>query len=190
MVQAILLRNGILPVQIRHAFEFGCGVGRVTPHLAAAFARVTACDVSASHLRLARQVIVRGKKNNATLVPAQTQEFGMTASFDLWFSRIVLQHNPPPIIAMILRRMFNLLEPGGVAVFQVPTYCRGYRFGIAEYLANLAGRAQEIEMHILPQTAVFQIAREADCYPLEVREDSATGLGAAWVSNTFVMRKG
>jgi SAM-dependent methyltransferase len=183
-----LLRNRIPLDRLRHAFEFGCGVARVTPYLAKVFSKVTACDVSTAHLQIARQVVARSGARNIELTLAGSEEFGMTSPFDLWFSRIVLQHNPPPIIALILRRALSLLAPGGVAVFQVPTYCRGYRFNTADYLAALTGSGN-IEMHVLPQAAVFRIALETGCVPLEVREDEATGLGSAWISNTFVVTK-
>jgi SAM-dependent methyltransferase len=185
---AILLRSGIRPDRLRHAFEFGCGVARVTPYLARTFASVTACDVSSAHLQMAREVIARTGATNTELILAEADKFGMAAPFDLWFSRIVLQHNPPPVMALILRRALSLLAPGGVAVFQVPTYCRGYHFDTSEYLAALNGGGR-IEMHVLPQAAVFHIAFETGCRPLEVREDSATGLGSAWLSNTFVLTK-
>jgi SAM-dependent methyltransferase len=185
---AILLRNGFRTGRFRHAFEFGCGIARVTPHLAKVFPRVTACDVSATHLKIARQVIDRSGAPNVQLTLADEETFGMTGPFDLWFSRIVLQHNPPPIMALTLRRALSLLMPGGVAVFQVPTYCRGYHYKTAEHLATLPS-ADSIEMHVLPQAAVFRIALEAHCRPLEVREDGATGLGSAWLSNTFVVAK-
>jgi SAM-dependent methyltransferase len=185
---AILLRNGFGTIQLRSAFEFGCGIARVTPYLAEVFPRITACDVSAAHLQIARGVITRAGAHNVELVLADEEKFGMEGPFDLWFSRIVLQHNSPPIMALILRRALTLLARGGVAVFQVPTYCRGYRFNTAEYIATLTGSG-DIEMHVLPQAAVFRIAAEAGCRPVEVREDRATGLGPAWLSNTFVVVK-
>ena len=112
----------------------------------------------------------------------------MTGPFDLWFSWIVLQHNPPPIIALILRRCFSLLAPGGVAVFQVPTYATGYRFRIAEYLGRI-GDDGGIEMHVLPQHVVLGLAAAAGCQPLEIWQDGAAGSPSAWTSNTFVFRK-
>jgi SAM-dependent methyltransferase len=184
---AILARQGVRPDAVPRLFEFGCGLGRVTAHFAKTFASVAACDVSASHMRLARETLAKAGVA-ADLALAQTADFGMTAPFDLWFSRIVLQHNPPPIIAMILRRAFALLAPGGFAVFQVPTYAAGYRFRLADYLAGLGG-ADGIEMHVLPQPVVFALAREAGCETLEVLEDLSAGPPATWRSTTFVLRK-
>jgi SAM-dependent methyltransferase len=186
-LQALLARNGFRPDGFVQVFEFGCGVGRVTPHLAGAFHHVTACDVSDSHMALARDAVRRAGLENVSYTLAETADFGMLAPFDLWFSRIVLQHNSPPVIALVLRRALALLAPGGVAVFQVPTYAKNYAFRIEPYLDRIES-AGEIEMHVLPQPVVFAIAAEAGCVALEVLEDGSIGV-ANWQSTTFVFHK-
>jgi trans-aconitate methyltransferase len=165
--------------------EYGCGVGRVTPHLAAMFSRLIGVDISASHLVLATQSVKRSGVANAELRLATPPDFGMAEPIDLWFSRLVLQHNPPPIMAMILRRMLSMLAPGAVAIFQLPTHAPSYRFIADEYLAR---NSDEIEMHCLPQSVIFALAAEAGCTPLEVREDDS--MGYPWLSNVFVFRRG
>ncbi len=170
----------------QHILEYGCGVGRVTAHLAAAFPRVTASDISPSHLMMARQNV--NEYSNVTFKLVEDDRFAMTESFDAWISYIVLQHNPPPIIAMILHKMFTMLAPGGVALFQVPTYSSGYQFSIAKYLDGGALDGG-IEVHCLPQWVVFHLADQANCVPLEVREDEAMGPPSHWRSNTFLFRK-
>jgi SAM-dependent methyltransferase len=185
---SILTRHDYEPSRLSRAFEFGCGLGRVTPHLAKSFDVVTACDISTTHLDVARQVVADSGAKNVTFELSDSIEFGMRAPFDLWFSKIVLQHNSPPIIAMILRRAFSLLSQGGVAVFQVPTYAVGYKFLIADYLKSM-NKSDGIEMHVLPQHAIFKIGKENNCFPVEVTEDGAAGNPAVWRSNMFVMRK-
>jgi hypothetical protein len=74
----------------------------------------------------------------------------------------------PPIIALIpCDDALTLLAPGGVAVFQVPTYCRGYRFNTAEYLASLTGSG-DVDMHGLPQATVFRVAQFTGSSPRAV----------------------
>lgn len=46
----ILRYLGREPEEFATVTEFGCGLGRVTFHLAQRFKRVVACDISASHL--------------------------------------------------------------------------------------------------------------------------------------------
>ena len=188
LIVNILDRNGLKPAGLPHLVEYGCGVGRVTPHLAAVFSQVTGVDISATHLKMAEHEVAKRGCRNVDLRLARAPEFGMAEPFDLWFSYIVLQHNPPPIIAMLLRRAFDMLRPGGLAIFQIPAYARGYNFNLAEYLAK-PSPVGEIEVHCFPQAVVFQLAREAGLDVLEVREDTAMGPPSAWLSNTFVFRK-
>ena len=187
LLLATLARLGVLPSQFPRVFEFGCGLARVTLHLAAHFAQVSACDVSPSHLRQAETILAARPAGNVRLELATVPDFGMIEPFNLWFSRIVLQHNSPPLIAMILRRALELLEPGGMAIFQVPTYGYGYRFHLADYLRKPSG-ADPFEMHVLPQLAVFEIAHDHDCVVQEVREDNSAG-SSDWISNWIVLRK-
>ncbi len=80
------------------------------------------------------------------------------------------------------------LNPGGIAYFQVPTYQRGYKFSCANYLAHVGG-GKEMEMHVLPQAEVFDIASQTEAQVLEIFEDSFTGIFNGGRSNTFVIRK-
>ncbi|RXH16964.1 class I SAM-dependent methyltransferase [Bradyrhizobium guangzhouense] len=188
-ISATLKRLGYDLGDFRRLYEYGCGVGRVTLPLAMQVDHVTAGDISTSHLQIARARLNADHIENVSLVHVQTDErYGMLEPFDFWYSRIVLQHNPPPIIALILRRAFEMLEPGGIACFQLPTYAVNYSYNTEAYLAALKG-SEAIEMHCLPQSAVFSIAREYGCIPLEVREDDSVGYAQAWISNQFVFVK-
>ena len=77
------------------------------------------------------------------------------------------------------------LAVGGVAYFQVPTYCVGYEFSGRAYLG---GPSATMEMHVLPQESLFALIEEAGCQLLEIREDDATG-SPIMVSNSVLVRK-
>jgi len=188
LIEAILARHGIVPADTPRCFEFGCGLGRVTVPLAARFSQVTGCDISTSHLALAQRRITALGVPNIRLVHATADDLGMAEPFDLWFSRIVLQHNPPPVMRAILDRAFALLAPGGVAIFQVPTYAEGYAFKIEPYLAGIAAH-EGVEMHCLPQAEIFAAAGQAGLVPIEVREEFSAGPSRYWISNMFVFRR-
>jgi SAM-dependent methyltransferase len=183
-----LERHGRSPATHSRIVEYGCGVGRVSPHLARTFREVTAIDISTSHMAMAKEATQEAGVHNVRFQLARAPEFGMHETFDLWFSYIVLQHNPPPVIAMVLRRAFAMLAPGGVAMFQVPTYATRYRFDVVEYLASPTSTGT-IEVHCLPQSVVYRLAAEAGCVPLETREDTAMGPPSHWLSNTFIFSK-
>ncbi len=193
LVASLLERQGIAPGTLPVCLEFGCGVGRATLALAGLFPRVVGCDISAPHLTLAwEQAQARGVANLAlhlstTAAPMPPAEWA--GGWDCWYSRIVLQHNPPPVIAYLLRVAFAGLRPGGVAIFQVPVHRVGYRFAAAEYLAS--DKAPDMEMHILPQRAIFALAREAGLEVLEVREDThlVASNSLVWLSNMVMLRR-
>jgi SAM-dependent methyltransferase len=190
LLLAVLLRNHLPAERFTHVCDFGCGVGRVSLPLAGRFPRITACDVSEEHLRHGRALAARRGVGNIRFTLVESPDFGMHDSgppFDLWFSYLVLQHNPPPIIVTILRRMFALLAPGGVALFQIPTYITGYRFDCAAYLRSPP--ADLIEGHVLPQRDVLALAREAACDVLEIREDCSVWPPSEAVSNLMLFQK-
>ena len=186
MLLATLARAGREPAQFDVAFEFGCGVGRVTSHLCREFRRVIACDISSQHLALTRQALDEHGTVNVQLTQATPADFGMSEPYDLWFSRLVLQHNCPPLIAAILDRALRMLRPQGLAVFQVPVYRAGYRFAVDEHRRNREKHGP-FEMHALPQPAVLAIAQRAECTLIEVREDGSAGY--PWISQVFTFQK-
>ncbi len=183
-----LERHGRTPAMHPRIVEYGCGVGRVAPHLARHFSQVTAIDISESHMAMAAEAVREAGVANVRFELARAPTFGMTEPFDLWFSYIVLQHNPPPVIAMVLQRALSMLAPGGIAMFQVPTFASNYGFDLARYLAAPT-ETGTIEVHCLPQSVVFGIAHRCGCVPLEVREDTAMGPPSHWLSNTFIFHK-
>ena len=80
------------------------------------------------------------------------------------------------------------LRPGGIAYFQVPTYGPKYRFNIEEYVAGTAA-ITNMEMHVLPQPALFDILRRNSCELLECREDSLINNCDGMISNSIFARK-
>jgi SAM-dependent methyltransferase len=184
---ATLERAGRRACDFPTLLEYGCGLGRVSNHLARAFERVLARDISDPHLTRAREHSVKSGLENIDYGHVSAPHFGMAEPFSLWFSFIVLQHSPPPIMASVLRRALKLLQPGGLAVFQIPTWARGYRFEIDAYM-NTQPPAGSFELHCLPQPVVFGLATEARCRVVEVFEDQSVG-HPDWLSNVVVLAK-
>jgi SAM-dependent methyltransferase len=169
--------------------EYGCGVGRMTLWLAQRCRHVHAFDISPTHIARAEQRLRAEGITNVTfhLVRGPADLLAMQG-VDLFVSFIVLQHNPPPIMALILRNAFHALSPGGAAMFQVPTYPMGhsYRFDLAAYL-DWMPQSTGIEMHALPQHHVFTAAARHGMTVLEVQQDGLAGPG--WASHTFLLAK-
>lgn len=186
LVQAFFARNGQSLAGIETCLEFGCGVGRATSALAKLFPKVYGVDISAPHLALAASWFGKaGIENVETIQLHRAQDVTGLPEFDLLYSTIVFQHNPPPVIAHMLDALFARLKPGGYVLFQVPTYRAGYRFALSEYLDHAA---LGMEMHVLPQQVVFRLFQRHGITPIEVQEDGLTG-SEAFLSQTFFARR-
>lgn len=187
MVQNLLRRYGFTALANGTCVEYGCGVGRVTMNFAGMFTTVHAYDISANHLAIAKQRADELAVNNVIFHLCSEHFLDEISPCDFFYSVIVFQHNPPPIIAELIRKALGSLRKGGIAIFQVPTYIVGYRFILAEWL--LADHTLDMQMHCLPQAQIFKLISDANCMMLEVREDNWTGAPDTYISNTFVVQK-
>ena len=185
---AALKRCGVSPATLHTCLEVGCGVGRVTEHLAKSFDRVIAADISKPHLDIAQQHLQSKGIHNVELVHwQQVDQLRQLPKVDVVFSVITLQHNPPPVMAWMLSQLLGSLTPGGVAFLQIPCYRSGYMFEVDRYL-NLPP-SNAMEMHFLPQQDVFKVIQAAGCMCLEVREDGMVGDESNMLSNSYLIQK-
>ena len=160
--------------------ELGCGVGRITRHLAAKFERVIAVDISPGNLALAGEYLAEEGVTNVDLVLMEDiAEIESLPAFDVLFSLIALQHNSPPVQDHILDRLLAKIRPGGGALFQAVTNLPGYGFVAADYLA---GGDEVMEIHALPQVRVSGLLRR---HGLDLHEVAMDAWLDAYGSNTF-----
>jgi SAM-dependent methyltransferase len=170
-----------------NCFELGCGLGRVTMWLAKQFSHVIGGDISKVHLDHARRnAATLGVDNVAFVHLNSLQSFQNLPEFDVFYSIIVLQHNPPPLMAYMLRAILARLNSGGIAYFQIPTYLVNYEFDAEAWLAS-ALPVGDVEVHCLPQPVLSRIIADAACQVLEMREDGA--VGAMAISNRLLIQK-
>jgi 2-polyprenyl-3-methyl-5-hydroxy-6-metoxy-1,4-benzoquinol methylase len=187
-IRAILKNYGFTDTQSKTCVEYGCGLGRLTLPLASIFHRVDAYDISAIHLALAERQAAEANAGNIVFHLSFCDKGDLDiADCDVFYSCIVFQHNPPPIIKDLIVRSLKSLRPGGIAIFQVPTYTEGYSFGLQEYLKRPVNL--DIEMHCIPQSVVFELISATQCRLLEVREDASIGGFGQRISNTFVAQR-
>jgi SAM-dependent methyltransferase len=188
IVEAMLNRFGFPLHDSKVCVEYGCGLGRVTFALASMFEKVHGYDISANHLRLAQQHAADfGIENAEFHICTPDGISDALVACDFFYSRLVFQHNPPPLIRELLIASLAALRPGGIGIFQLPTYGMDYAFRIKEYIAS--PRRRDIEMHCFPQREAFALIASAHCNLLEVAEDTAVGRYGEWVSNTFVVQR-
>lgn len=179
-----LRRAGFKAGPFDKALDFGCGVGRLSMPLSKMSKSLTSVDVSPGHLKLAKERAVSAEAKNIDFIQLKDlRDIGKFSGYDFILSLIVLQHNPPPVMAYALKGLLGALRSGGVAVIQMPTYLAEY-FSVQDYLANPTG---QMEMHALPQRAIFEIIEQAGCRPVEVTED--TSIGGIGLSHRFTILK-
>ena len=186
-IGATLIRNGRInnlnEMKNLDIVEIGCGCGRITQSLAENFRKVIAVDISKGNLEIAKQHIV--DENVEFRQISKVEDYNTLPIADVIYTIIVLQHNCPPVIEYIIDAMLGRLRDSGIAMFQVPTYKRRYTFEYEKYVEEMMGH--ELEMHLLPQKRIFEIAYKNNCIPLEVYPDNSTG--NADNSTMFVLEK-
>jgi SAM-dependent methyltransferase len=98
--------------------DVGCGAGDVS-FLAAALVgpggSVVGVDRSSEAVALAKRRAVDVGLRNVSFVTQDLQELGTDARFDAVIGRLVLMYFPEPEV--VLRRLLELLVPGGVVAF-------------------------------------------------------------------------
>ena len=114
-----------VPRKRSRAFDFGCGVGRVTQALASEFAFVVGVDVAASMLERARALDRSGSRVRYVQNTEPDLARFDDRDFDLVYSKLVLQHMPPALGLAYLAELTRLVAPGGALVVQVPSEFRG-----------------------------------------------------------------
>lgn len=139
--------------------ELGCGVGRITRHLASRFEKVIAIDISPGNLTLCKQYMENeGIRNVETVLLKNLDDLTLIEPFDWFFSVIVLQHNSPPIQRKILEALLPRIRAGGAFVFQTVSDLPGYEFIAEQYLAT---EDPVMEIHALPQKTIFNLLEDA-----------------------------
>src|SRR4051812_20484179 len=107
-------------VRFGRALDFGCGIGRVTQALAKNFAAVDGVDIAPSMIAKARTLNREPDRCRYLLNERTDLAVCDPARYDFVYSRLVLQHMQPKYAVRYIREFFRLLDPGGVALFQVP----------------------------------------------------------------------
>lgn len=180
------------------ALDFGCGVGRLCRALSGYFARVIGVDISQAMLDEAR--VVNRDFPNIEFVHNVARDLRCipSASIDLVYSNIVLQHMPPAPQRLYVGEFARIVRPGGVAVFQTLARCNqrtliGWIHLLAgNRILNIArrvihGKNGVMEIHPLAQNDVLATLTKGDMAVIEIEQYESTG--KCFVSYRYYARK-
>lgn len=163
-----------LPRQRTSALDFGCGVGRMARSLASHFESYTGVDISEPMIARAREWNRDYTQCRFVLNTTGDLRIFDGASFDLIYSRFVLQHLPSrALVESYLRDFIRILKPGGLLVFQLPSridllhrlqprrrlyaLLRGLGFSERVLLGPL--KLTPMAMRAMPETEVVQLVQ-------------------------------
>lgn len=172
IIERLYRRNNQLEPK-KSCLEFGCGVGRMTIQLAKKYDRVIAVDISPKNIEIGKRLAEqKGIKNIEFYLLNELEDLQKLPKFEILFSMIALQHNPPPIQRLILEILLSKIYPGGGAIFQTLTHKSNYKFSLSQYLKS---SPSGMEMHCLPMSEIFRIFRAENIITQEVIGDNWTG---------------
>lgn len=118
IIDSLALLTGGRNAKELRLLEIGCGIGRMTKHLAGIFGEVYAVDVSAEMIRQAKARLAG--LANVSLFETNGVDFARfpAACFDVIFSAYVFQHIPSAaLIAGNIVDAWRVLKPAGVFKF-------------------------------------------------------------------------
>jgi SAM-dependent methyltransferase len=166
--------------------DFGCGPGRLTYAFGDHFRHAVGVDISASMIALAEQR--RGVTADCDFVQNGRDDLSVFAdqSFDLVYSRIVLQHIPTNLARSYVKEFVRVLRPGGLALFQVPDRLLSPVDRVSRGLIHLmrSGRddAKKVRMFGIARGDVERDVSAAGGRVLHVAPDGSVGdNGSSWL---------
>jgi SAM-dependent methyltransferase len=123
-IEALMARAAELgrPVGHASALDFGCGVGRLTRALSQHFDGCLGLDISDTMVEGGRELNSDRPACTFEVNPQPDLRGREDGSFDLIFTRIVLQHQPSrAAIEAYLAEFLRTLKDDGLLVFQLPS---------------------------------------------------------------------
>lgn len=174
-----LFATGACPVEGKQVLEFGCNIGATSIVLAYYGARVTAVDVSAAYLEVARLNANRYGSSGITFQQLHEGEPLPFAdrSFDVLTCNSVLEYVRPDLLAGVQRELHRVLRPGGLLLV----------FGTSNRLSPVEAHSNAWFSNYIPRAfdRLTHRPRERGVWPWTLRH----GFGAGY-ENLFSGRAG
>ena len=171
IAQAIETAQRFSPIHFGTAVDFGCGVGRLSQALANHFERVAGVDISGPMIMAA--VRLNRFPGRCDYVHNVAPDLAVleSASANLVYSSITLQHVVPALARGYIREFFRVARPGAHVIFQLPSRPRSNAWHRLKKAAPLAltnflwrlrtGSPEAIETYFTPEAEVKMLVEQS-----------------------------
>eukprot|EP00742_Colponemidia_sp_Colp-10_P003021 GILJ01003223.1.p1 GENE.GILJ01003223.1~~GILJ01003223.1.p1 ORF type:complete len:305 (-),score=45.18 GILJ01003223.1:68-982(-) len=185
-IKQLVAQTGVKLNTKGRALDFGCGVGRITVHLADLFDKVVGCDISTKHIALAENYVSHTPLSDRVSFVVSGASLAPLGEFDFVYTVIVLQHMIPPLQQDMIAQFCKILKPSGVAMFHIPTYHPEYQW--REDVGITKSTMMKVMMtHATPKLTVERIVAENGCRVVSAIPENM--VGDNWQSHIFVIQK-
>ncbi len=196
------ISNVGINISKRHAFDFGCGIGRLTQALGNHFEKVKGVDIAESMIKQAKLYNKHGSRCEYILNTSNELVFFPSNLFDLIYSNITLQHIAPKYSMNYIREFIRVLHPEGILVFQIPSEYipendnNKFRNRIRKLLPKAALRLirkiiylgePEMEMHCIAKDNVIKLLNESNAKAIHI--EPFLSAGDRWNSYRYFVCK-
>lgn len=172
------------------ALDFGCGVGRLTRALSKYFTQCFGVDISESMIANAKEL--NQSITGCTFIVNANPHLRIFPdnSFDMIYSKMVLQHMPnTQMIKSYIAEFVRLLKTDGLLVFQLPSYIPFYirlgirckiwlytllqKTGLYNRLTKLQKRVNPMHLNYIPEREVVALLNLDGIHILDIQTDNA-----------------
>lgn len=163
--------------------DFGCGLGRLTRHLARYFKCAVGIDISEEMVLQAKALHSQSSNVSFFVNAADDLQMFESGTFDMVYTNVVLQHLPNhSLIFKYLQEFGRVLSPAGILVFQLPAHIpwpfmlqprrRIYNFlrggGVSDQFLYRRLRLNPMRMTYVRENKVRSVLQECGLEPLQV----------------------